>query len=221
MVLKLYVPTAFVSGGATIAMVLAEKGIPYEPIFIDLDKKETKTPEFLAMHPFGEVPVIDDDGFILYESRAICRYLAEKYADRGPALLPTGLQAKAIFEQAASVESANFSPALLKVVRESLVKTRRGLPIDQALLDEALAGLAEKLDVYEVILGKQRFTAGDEFSVVDIFHLSYAPRLAIAAGIDIMTRPERPNVTRWWNELITRPTWVKCQAEGYKVATES
>ncbi|KAJ7775473.1 glutathione S-transferase [Mycena metata] len=220
MVLKLYVPGTFVSGGATITMVLAEKGIPYEPIIVNLEKKETKTPEFLAMHPFGEVPVIDDDGFILYESRAICRYLAEKYADRGPTLLPNGLKAKAIFEQAASVESSNFAPAVWKVMNEGLVKPRRGLTVDQALLDEALAGLAEKLDVYEIILGKQRFIAGDEFSVVDIFHLSYAPKFAKRGGIDIMTRPERPNVTRWWNELITRPTWVKLEAEGYK-ATES
>ncbi|KAJ7033824.1 glutathione S-transferase [Mycena alexandri] len=219
--LKLYVSANFGGGGAIVAMVLAEKDISYETIFVDLAKKESKTPEFLAMHPFGQVPLIDDDGFILYESRAICRYLAEKYADKGPALLPTGLKAKAIFEQAASVESANFSPALMKVAMEALGKPRRGLPVDQAVLDEALVGFSEKLDAYEVILGKQKFAAGDELSVVDIFHLMYAPALASRAGIDIMTKAERPNVTRWWNELIARPAWVKLQAEGYKVATES
>lgn len=53
----------------------------------------------------------DDDGFVLYESRAICRYLAEKYADQGtPNLIPTELKAKALFEQAASIEYANFNP---------------------------------------------------------------------------------------------------------------
>ncbi|KAJ7775494.1 glutathione S-transferase [Mycena metata] len=215
MVLKLYVSQHLGGGGAIVAMVLAEKGIPYEPIFVDLDKKETKTPEFLAMHPFGQVPVIDDDGFILYESRAIGRYLAEKYADRGPALLPTGLQAKAIFEQAASVESSNFAPAFLKVVREALVKPRHGLPVDHAVIDETLVALAEKLDAYEAILDKQKFAAGNEFSLVDIFYLMYAPLLASRAGIDVMTKAERPNVTRWWNELIGRPAWVKLQAEGY------
>lgn len=60
----------------------------------------------------------DDDGFILYEPRAICRYLAEKYADQGTALLPEGLKQKALFEQAASVEYSTFFPAVSKVVEE-------------------------------------------------------------------------------------------------------
>lgn len=60
----------------------------------------------------------DDDGFIVYESRAICRYLAEKYADQDPKLFPKGLKERAMVEQGAAVESANFEPAILKLFRE-------------------------------------------------------------------------------------------------------
>lgn len=60
----------------------------------------------------------NDDGFILYESRAIGRYIAEKYADQGPALIPTELKAKAIFEQAASSELANFNPYASQIWKE-------------------------------------------------------------------------------------------------------
>ncbi|KAJ7121943.1 glutathione S-transferase-like protein [Mycena filopes] len=214
MVLKFYTSAYLAGGSAIVAHVLAEMKVPHEVIFIDLAKKESKTPEYLAMHPFGQVPLIDDDGFILYESRAICRYLAEKYAAQGPALLPTGLEAKARFEQAASVEQANFAPAMSKVVGEALGKVHRGLSVDQALIDEALAGLYQKLDVYEVILGKQKFVAGDEFTLADAFHLQYAPLLLKRIGLDVMRTESRPNVARWWNEVVSRPAWVKLEAEG-------
>ncbi|KAJ7196657.1 glutathione S-transferase [Mycena pura] len=213
MVLKLYAVGYVGGGSAIVALVLAEKKIPFELVVVDLEAKEQKTPKFLTKNPFGQVPVIDDDGFILYESRAICRYLAEKYANQGTPLLPEGLKERALVEQAASVELANFKPALVKVGRE-LGKPRRGLPVDQAVLAEALAELGAKLDVYEVILGKHKFLSGDEFTLADLFHLIYAKPIA-ASGLDFMTS-RGPNVKRWWNELISRAAWVNLVAEGIK-----
>jgi len=52
----------------------------------------------------------DDDGLILYESRAICRYIAAKYASQGTPLLPTDLVSTAFFEQAAAIETSNYDP---------------------------------------------------------------------------------------------------------------
>ncbi|KAF7378455.1 Glutathione S-transferase [Mycena sanguinolenta] len=166
------------------------------------------------MHPFGQVPVIDDDGFIIYESRAICRYLAEKYADQGPNLFPKDLKERTMVEQGAAVESAQFQPAILKLFKEGGKKVR-GLPFDQAVFDAALAELSALLDVYEIILGKHKFLGGDEYSLADLFHFSDAPRLA-ENGIDVMTSKGRPNVTRWWNELTARPAWVKLTADYAK-----
>lgn len=58
----------------------------------------------------------------MYESRAIGRYLAEKYADEGTRLIPTDLQKKALFEQAASIENANFDVYAAPAVYEILFK---------------------------------------------------------------------------------------------------
>ncbi|KAJ7729196.1 glutathione S-transferase [Mycena metata] len=213
MVLKLYGTSEAGSGTSIVALVLAEKQIPFEHIAVDLGAQEQKTPEFLAMHPFGQVPVIDDDGFILYESRAICRYLAEKYADQGTQLLPKTLEGRALVEQAASVELANFNPVLVRAGKEVFRQRRRNVP-DRTLIAEVMAGLEAKLDVYEVILGKHNFLAGDEFTLADLFHLSYVVWIELS-GIDVMTS-RGPNVKRWWTELVSRPEWVKMVAEGIK-----
>ena len=63
----------------------------------------------------------DDDGFVLYESRAISRYIATKYAAQGTALIPTGLQAVALFEQALSVEQNNFFLPIYQIFMEKVI----------------------------------------------------------------------------------------------------
>ncbi|KAJ7106319.1 glutathione S-transferase [Mycena epipterygia] len=213
MVLKLYAVSFLGGGSALIPMVLAEKRIPFELVAVDMENGAHKNPEFIAKNPFGQIPVIDDDGFILYETRAICRYLAEKYADQGTPLIPTSLKEKAIFEQAASIELTSFFPQVVKVYMQSIMKKRQGVPIDDALLAEAVSEFSPKLDVYEVILGKQKFLGGNEFTLADLFHLYSIPMLA-EAGIDIMGN-RGPNVTRWWKDVISRPTWIKLK-EGIK-----
>ncbi|KAJ7254569.1 glutathione S-transferase-like protein [Mycena rebaudengoi] len=199
MVLKLYTGKRW----GLVDLVLTEKQVPYERVMVDMANRQHKTPEFLAMHPFGQVPVIDDDGFILCETRAICRYIAEKYADQGTPLLPTDLKGKALFEQAASFEFANFLPQVMKAL---VLYFSGDVEAKPDLLKDAVSAVAEKLAVYDIILGKQKFLAGNELTLADLFHLYYAPYFA-DNGVDVMTS-SGPNVARWWNELIQRPTWV-------------
>jgi glutathione S-transferase len=58
---------------------LEELGVPYERVSLDLAGGAGRTPEYLAIHPFGRVPSMDDGGFKLFESAAICCYLAQKF----------------------------------------------------------------------------------------------------------------------------------------------
>ncbi|CAK5284973.1 unnamed protein product [Mycena citricolor] len=209
MVLKLYSGTPTVGGASLVAITLIEKQVPFEHVLVDLTLKQQKLPEHIARHPFGQVPVIDDDGFILYEGRAICRYLADKYAAQGtPGLIPpaSDFQARGRFEAGASFEVFNFYPHMKAIWAEIIPKHNEGLPIDQAGLDAALAALNARLDVYEVILGQQQYIAGDTFTVADILHLMHAPTLLKRTGIDVVTSEERPNVTRWWRDITGRPS---------------
>ncbi|KAJ7157541.1 glutathione S-transferase [Mycena crocata] len=189
-----------------VATVLVEKQVPFEFVAVDLAKAEQKASGFIAKQPFGQVPYIDDDGFILYESRAICRYIVDKYPTHGAKLVPTDVQRKALFEQAASIEYSNFDPFCSKAVVEMVFKPMRGMQPDKATFDTLIAGLSGKLDAYEVILGKQKYLAGNEITLADLFHLPYATMLA-RAGSDLMTT-KGPNVTRWFNELSAHPSWV-------------
>ncbi|KAJ7490946.1 glutathione S-transferase [Mycena latifolia] len=213
MVLKLYGPVQVGGSMGAILMTLAEKQVPFELVPIDMAKYEHKTAEYRALQPFGLTPVIDEDGFVLYESRAICRYIAEKYADRGAALIPAELKAKALFEQGASVEFANFQPFVYTIIMEGIGKPSKGVATNKAAYDEAVAKLSERLDVYEAILGKQRFLGGDEFTLVDIFHISFGAFLA-AAGCDFMAT-KGPNIARWYTEITSRPSWTRW-TEGVK-----
>lgn len=74
MVLKVY---GSAMSTARVLVTILEKGLPYEHVFVDIGQGEHKTEDFKQLQPFGKVPVLDDDGFVMFESRAICRYLDE------------------------------------------------------------------------------------------------------------------------------------------------
>ncbi|KAG7089078.1 hypothetical protein E1B28_010787 [Marasmius oreades] len=193
---------------ARVAVVCHEKQIPYEFVLVDFGKGDHKAPAFTEHQPFGQVPYIDDDGFILYESRAIARYLAAKYPQKGLKLIPDPNDVKAVglYDQAVSVETANFSTIAGRAVFENMFKQMvTGQQPDPVVFNGLIKQLEEKLKVYEVILGKQKYLAGDELTLADLFHLPYGHRLA-AFGSDVMSR-QGPNVTRWWNDLSSRESW--------------
>jgi glutathione S-transferase len=81
---------------------LNEKSVEYVLVPVNLFAREHKSENYMALQPFGKVPVLDDDGFILFESRAIAMYIAKKYANQGTPLLPDegDLKAYGLFEQA-------------------------------------------------------------------------------------------------------------------------
>ncbi|KAJ7759639.1 thioredoxin-like protein [Mycena metata] len=172
-----------------VGTLLHELKIPFELIEISIAKGETQTPEHLEKQPFGQIPYIDDNGFILYESRAIYRYIAAKHPESG--FIPAEPKANALFEPAAVAEGANFDSSASKAGFEKCF----GMTPDQTRVDTELAALEKKLDAYEVILSKHRYVGGATLTLADLFHLP-----------DMMTR--RPNVARWYQELISRPSWL-------------
>ncbi|KAF9555127.1 glutathione S-transferase [Agrocybe pediades] len=205
MVLKLYGHPLLVNAHRVI-VVLHEKQVPFVFHLIDMPKREHKSVDYLNKQPFGQVPYIDDDGFILYESRAICHYIEAKYPDQGTSLIPKDLQANALYQQAASTEVFAFDEPAAKLVRETFYKPLWGQTIDQAIVDSSLTSLSAKLNVYDEILSKQKYLAGEDITLADLYHLPYADLLPLASANIIQ---ERPNVARWYKEVSSRPSWQK------------
>ncbi|KAJ3504539.1 hypothetical protein NLJ89_g7884 [Agrocybe chaxingu] len=215
MVLKLY-GSPISTCTKRVALVLHEKQVPFEFHAIDFSKGAlhrkslySRSLLFTPCHlpcPGIDQWLQDDDGFILYESRAVCQYIAAKYPDQGTkGLLPTELKAAALFQQASSVEMSNFDDNAAKLVFEKLFKPHFGLTFDQATYDRLLATLTAKLDAYDNILGKQKYLAGDELTLADLYHLPYGSLLP-AAGTNVLET--KPNVNRWFTELSSRPAWL-------------
>jgi glutathione S-transferase len=84
-----------------ILTTLVEIGVEYELVPINFAAREHKSAAYMKMQPWGKVPVLEDDGFIMFESRAMSKYVAKKYAGQGTKLIPDeeDLKGYGLFEQ--------------------------------------------------------------------------------------------------------------------------
>jgi len=189
----------------------AELNAPYKLNTVDFATGQHKSPEHIKRQPFGKVPAAEWDGVPFYESRAICRVLAEAYSNGPVQLIPTDLKKKAVFEQWASLENNTITPQLDVIVGELVFSKYRGLQPIQANVDAALEKVAPALTVMNDRLGDVEYLAGD-FSLVDIF---FTPGWHLLQntepGKDLLAR--HPNIAAWWQRTSNRPAWKKVVAK--------
>lgn len=185
---------------------LAEKGQEAQFVLVDLMKGEHKQPAHLARQPFGVIPAFEDEGTMLYESRAIIRYLDRKLP--GTPLTPTDVRAYGLMEQYISVEQSYFSPAAMKVIMERFFKPHMGggAP-DEAKVTEGLKGVERVFGIIDPVLGKQQYLAGDSFSLAEVSWMPYMDYFALAGGADLIH--QHKNVAAWWSRISSRPSWKK------------
>lgn len=157
----------------------------------------TRTPEYLAMNPNSLVPVIDDDGFVLYESNAIVRYLGARHSQG--ALWPDGLRERADADRWMEWQSTAYTPAMRDIFWQ-LVRT----PAEKqnAALIESSRKECERLSaILDAHLAGKRYLTAHGFTAADIVVGCAAHRwlhLPIA-------REPRPHLERWYADLKSRP----------------
>ncbi len=141
-------------------------GIDLESVPINLGKGDNQTDEYLSMHPAGKVPVLDDDGFVLYESNAIMKYLCRKHDSD---LYPQGTQKQALVDQWCDFVSAHVGDGYGRVVLNKIIANSSGMASDERSVNDRLYRF---LGVVEGQLGRTKFLAGDELTIADICLLS-------------------------------------------------
>jgi glutathione S-transferase len=178
-----------------------ELGIAYEHLDYAPRSPDTRTPGFLALNPNGSVPVIDDDGFVLYESMAINMYLGKKH---GSAMYPADPRQEALVWQWSLWETDRLDRQVVNYVNHSA-----GLPEAQrnkAVADAAWAEIVPAMTTLDGILGKSQWLVGDSFSVAD---LNVASALYRALFLDL---GQWPNAKAWLERCWARPAAVKVRA---------
>ena len=184
-------------------IVAAEKAAPLELVMVDLMVGAHKQPAHLARHPFGVVPVLDDDGFVVYESRAIIRYLDARRP--GAPLVPASPRARARMDQWLSVDQSYVAPHLRTLVTQRIVRKHQGLALDDAAIAEAEQCLGKAFATIDHALAADRYLAGDTFSLADISLAPYVAGLAMVEAQHAITGLRA--LSRWWAEVSARESW--------------
>ena len=178
---------------------LAEMKLPFERIDVGGAFGKTKDPAYLAMNPNSLVPTLEEDGFTMWESNSICRYLAAKHQSR--TLEPASPQTRARAQMWMDWQLSVMAPAITPVFWQ-LIRT----PADKRDANAVETGKEKTITAAKMMdaqLGKTQFMAGDEFSYGDI-----PVGIMIYRYVQLIPeRPATPNLDRWYAAISSRPAF--------------
>ncbi len=177
-------------------MVLAEKNLAYE--YAEINPFAPDAPSsYLKFHPFQRVPALDHDGFILYETTAISRYLDEAFPK--PALQPTDPRHCARMNQIiAIIDAYAYWPMVRQVFSHRVFKPASGLPHDEQQIEVGLIAANRALAALEILI--------DPASPLTLADLHLAPMMAYftAAPEGHAALTLHPKLTAWWGAIQRR-----------------
>lgn len=182
-------------------------GVDFEMKLVDFTKNAQNAPEYVALNPNAKAPVLEHDGFVLWESNAIVAYIASLKPESG--LLPADTRGRLSIEKWLFWESAHWDPACVPFAFERVVKAlfNRGAE-DPKEIERGNHLFARVGPVLDGELSKHRYIAGDKVTAADI---------AIGASMCIAEQARFPmesfrNIQRWHEDLKALPSWKKARA---------
>jgi len=186
-----------------VRVFLAEKGLSIPQVQVDLGKLEHRTPEFAALSPFQVIPALElEDGTVIGESIAICRYIEELYPE--PNLFGrTPLERATVAMWQRRLEWHLFLP-IAQVFRHThprMAKMEEPQVAEWAAANRPRA--LRNMTIVDGVLRDRPFIAGDRFTVADITGLV---ALDFAKPARIAVPPELENLNRWRSALAARPS---------------
>ena len=187
--------TAPTPNGRKVSIALEEIGVPYEVRWVHLERNEQLAPEFLALNPNHKIPVLEDDGLVIWESGAILLHLAEKYGK----LLPADPAGRIHAIQYAFFQTGGIGPNLGRLGAQlRKPQAERNAEMMQIFGDE----VSRLLGVLDRILADDRPFLAGEYSIGDVMHYPWLqPLLALKAPPLL----ELPRVVAWLERIGARP----------------
>ncbi|MEO7159549.1 MAG: glutathione S-transferase family protein [Polaromonas sp.] len=209
MTLKIYGTAA--SRAARPLWVAQELGLAYEHIALPYLGGATRTPEFLKVNPNGRIPVVDDDGVLVWESMACTLYLAERFlgGDGLSLAAQTHAERAEILRWSFWVVTECEKDALIFLMHGMLMPAERRKP---QLAEDALRHLNGPLHILDQHLQNRPYLAGERFTVADICVASVVAWLEGASEL----MAQCPRVREWLQRCLARPAFqaVRLMAES-------
>lgn len=186
-------------------LVLQEKGVAYRLEEVDIFAEGGPSSSYLRRHPFGRIPAFEHDGFRLYETGAINRYVDEAFP--GPALMPADSRARARVNQVLAVlDNYAYRTMVWDIYVERVARLRNGGASDEARIAKALPLARTCLAALADIMEDQPFLAGGaELTLADL-HAAPMFALFVLAPEGQRLLAEHPGLGRWWGAISSRPS---------------
>jgi len=190
--------------GRAVLAALEEKGAAYR--LVPLPPGSSKSPEHLARHPFGRVPVLEHDGFMLYETQAILRYLDRVLPQ--PELTPADPRQAARMDQVMNISDWYLFQGVGNVIGFQRIVGPRllGLTPDEAAIEAAMPRARTVFAELARLLGEQPFMTGDALTLADLHTAPQASFLSLTPEWATLTAPH-PNMLAWIARLEARPSF--------------
>ena len=184
-----------------VVYVAEELGLDYDFAALNFQAGEHKGPDHMARHPLGKAPTLTDDGKVLFESGAICRYLASKSET---SLYPNGdLFRRAQVDQWMDFFSVHAGRWIGSLMWQRRMKPMMGMgQPDEAAVKEAIGFLDPQLAAVDKQLEATGWLVGDEISIADLFAFAYVESTTMC---DYSLR-SLPNVQKWHDTIASRPS---------------
>jgi glutathione S-transferase len=181
-----------------VRLTLAEKGVAYDRVEVNPFARDVPA-SYLALHPFGRVPTLVHDGFTLYETGAITRYIDRAFP--GPALQPTDPRALARMDQIIGITDAYaYWPMVRQVFSHRVFRPRSGQSGDAAEIGRGVEASAKVLRALEPLVV-------DGLTLAEL-HLGAMIAYFVQAPEGARAVHDHPRLARWWAQLSTRPSFA-------------
>ena len=190
-----------------VRLALEEKQVDYELVEVDVFAPSGPPPEHLARHPFGRIPAFDHDGFVLYETATINRYIDEAFI--GPHLQPKDLRSRARMGQAISIlDNYAYRALVWGIYVERVEAPRQGRAPNERRIADAVETAVICMKALDEIAPESAWLAGSDLSLADVHAAPIWAYFMQAPEADLLVK-SHPRLTDWWRRFSQRPSAAK------------